>query len=261
MVTPTFWRQTISWAFGSLLLALTSIVHAETPQEQAQTAWSAQQNGQTKRAIQQYEAVLKEGYYSAELYNNLGLAYAKQGILGQAIVQWERALRLQAQHPEAQHNLAVAQQHIRRPITATPSIALVQGWRYLHQLQSAQGWGILFLLLWSGSIVLVGYAWKQGKKDWKQQASSKWALSLLLFSLLPLSWGIAQQAQEQDKDIAIVIAKEAGIRPYPELSSEEMEILSEGVRLRKIEEEGEWVKVELPNYLVGWVPKSLIEEV
>ncbi|MGH1338493.1 MAG: hypothetical protein ACRBFS_20425 [Aureispira sp.] len=241
-----------------MLLTLTTIAQ---PTEQAQKAWEAQQNGQIKLAIQYYEEIVKEGYYSKELYNNLGLLYSQQGALGKAIVQWERALRLEAQNQEATHNLAVAQQHIHNPITATPSIAIVQSWRDLQQMQTAQAWGLLFLLLWSVSIGLLGYAWKMGKADWKKQITSKWALGVLLFSVLPLSLGVAQQAQEQERTIAIVIAKKAGLRPYPELSSEEMEVLSEGIRLRMVDEAGEWVKVELPNYMVGWVPKSLIEQV
>lgn len=227
----------------------------------AQTALQAQQNGQLKKAIQNYKQVLEQGYFSPALYNNLGLAYAKQGQLGQAIVQWERALRLEAQYPEAQHNLKVAQQHINHPIPSTPPIALVQAWQKLYQSLSAQAWGILFLLLWSSSLALGALAWKKGGAAWKSQQATKIALGIVLFSLLPLTLGIAQQAHEQEKRVAIVVAEQAGLRPFPELSSEEVEILSEGIRLRLLEEEGEWAKVELPNYLVGWVPKSLIEQV
>lgn len=229
--------------------------------ELAQTALQAQQNGQLEKAIQSYEQVLEQGYFSPALYNNLGLAYAKQGQLGQAIVQWERALRLEAHYSEAQHNLAAAQQHIAYPIPSTPPIALVQAWQTIHQSLSAQVWGFLFLLLWSSSLALGALAWKKGGAAWRSQQEVKIALAIVLFSLLPLTLGIAQQSHEQEKRVAIVVAEQAGLRPFPELSSEEMEILSEGIRLRLLEEEGEWVKVELPNYLVGWVPRSLIEQV
>lgn len=227
----------------------------------AQQAVEAQQNGQDKTAIQSYEKVLAQGHYSAELYNNLGLAYAKQGTLGKAIVQWERALRWNAQSADAQQNLKAAQQYIARPITATPPIFLVRGWQQLHQWCSAKSWALLFLLFWGLAFVAFGLAWKKDPAHWKEQVASKVALGILVLSFVPLGLAWAQQNQEQETNVAIVIAKEAGLRPYPELSSKEMEVLSEGVRLYVLEQEGDWLKVELPNYLVGWVPKSLVERV
>lgn len=226
-----------------------------------QQALEAQNRGDLQPAINIYEAVLQQGYCSAELYNNLGLAYAKTGQLGKAILQWERALHYQPNYAAAQHNLQAAQQHIRRPVTATPPIALVRGWLALRQLCSAQTWGLLFLLLWGLSWGLAVYVWTKDKEAWKTQKASKIVIGCLVLSLLIMVLGVGQQMQEQEQNIAIVTAKEAGLRPYPELSSEEMEILSEGVRLRLMEEQGDWIKVELPNYLVGWVPKRLVERI
>jgi tetratricopeptide (TPR) repeat protein len=229
--------------------------------QQAQEALEAQQNGQMANAIARYEQVLQQGYYSANLYNNLGLAYAKQGQLGRAIVQWERALRQEPLNEDAQHNLRAAQQHIARPITATEPIALVKFWRGLHHQATAEAWGWLFVLLWSMAVLAMGYAWQAAGAAWRSHVGTKIALVVLLLSSLPLSLGLAQQAQEQERGTAIVVAQQAGMRPYPELSSEEMEVLSEGVRVQIIDTDGEWVKIQLPNYLVGWLPKSLLEQV
>lgn len=261
MFTRGLWITGIWW---SLLIIITNNkLHAAPSMDSSllyvQQAWEAQNRGDLQPAIQIYEAILKQGYCSAELYNNLGLAYAKMGQLGKAILQWERALHYQPYYTEAQHNLQAAQQHISRPITATPSIALVQGWLALRQTCSAQTWGFLFLLLWGLSWGLGVYLWKKNQETWKTQKETKVIIGLLALSLLIFVLGLGQQRQEQEQNIAIVIAKEAGLRPYPKLSSEEMEILSEGVRLRLIEEEGDWIKVELPNYLVGWVPNRLVE--
>lgn len=259
MSRQPFWIQVA--LVGILIMSNALAGLAEPIDKTLQKAWEAQQNDQTKTTIQLYEEVLATGHYSTELYNNLGLAYAKQGALGKAIVQWERALHWDPQNQEAQHNLKAAQQHISHPITTTAPIALVQGWQHLQQTLSARSWGVIFLLLWVIICGLGGYAWKKGKTNWKSQKEIKWLLSLLLFSLLPLVLGLGQQAHEQTRNIAIVVVKKAGLRPYPELSSKEMEVLSEGIRLQMLEEQGEWVKVELPNYLVGWLPKSLIEQV
>lgn len=262
MFLPMCWIP--KWFCLILLMGMSGLALANPTEQnlqQAQTAFQAQQNGQLEKAIQNYGQVLQQGYFSPALYNNLGLAYAQKGQLGKAIVQWERALKLEAQYTEAQHNLAAAQQYIHHPISATPSIALVQVWQNIHQSLSAQTWGFLFLLLWSSSLALGAFAWKKGGNAWKSQQEIKLALGIFVVSWLPLTLGMSQQAQEQEKGIAIVVAEQAGLRPFPELSSEEMEILSEGIRLKILEQDREWVKVELPNYLVGWVPKSLIEQV
>src|SRR5437868_15297641 len=63
--------------------------------------------GQFKEAVNDYEALVKNGEYSANVFYNLGNAYFRVQDFGKAILNYERALALDRNHPEAQANLRV----------------------------------------------------------------------------------------------------------------------------------------------------------
>src|SRR5215471_7695650 len=71
----------------------------------ANTAFTA---GQFKSAIQQYQAVVQSGEWSANLFYDLGNAYFRDSDFGRAILNYERALQLDRNHPEADANLRIA---------------------------------------------------------------------------------------------------------------------------------------------------------
>lgn len=65
------------------------------------------------QAIAAYEEALKLDYESGPLYYNLANAYFKQGILGEAIVNYLRAQRLMPDDADLKANLAYAQSLIK----------------------------------------------------------------------------------------------------------------------------------------------------
>src|SRR6266496_4195519 len=79
------------------LLAQTDAEFAKANQEYAQ--------GHFKEAIAGYEAPVRAGQWSANLFYDLGNAYFRVGDFGSAILNYERALALERHHPEATSNL------------------------------------------------------------------------------------------------------------------------------------------------------------
>ena len=66
-----------------------------------------------------YQTLLDE-QPDATLYYNLGNSRFKQGELAQAILNYERALRLKPNYKDAQYNLAFAQSRITDNIVEQP---------------------------------------------------------------------------------------------------------------------------------------------
>src|SRR5437868_15512524 len=64
--------------------------------------------GHFKEAISSYEALVQKREWSANLFYDLGNAYFRTGDFGRAILNYERALRLDPHHPEADANLRIA---------------------------------------------------------------------------------------------------------------------------------------------------------
>src|SRR5437899_6099986 len=82
------------------LLAQADAEFAKANQEFAQ--------GHFKEAISGYEALIRAGQWSANVFYDLGNGYFRTGDFGRAILNYERALALERHHPEATANLQIA---------------------------------------------------------------------------------------------------------------------------------------------------------
>ena len=71
------------------------------------------ENKDFESAARMYENIRSQGFESAELYFNLGNAYFKQGKLGEAILNYMRAQRLNPSDEDIRHNLEFARQFSR----------------------------------------------------------------------------------------------------------------------------------------------------
>src|SRR5437879_6303877 len=83
--------------------------------------------GHFKEAISGYEALIRDGQWSANVFYDLGNAYFRAGDFGRAILNYERALALAQHHPEATANLQIARDEAH-------ALELQQAWpeRYLQ---------------------------------------------------------------------------------------------------------------------------------
>src|SRR5712671_2218078 len=77
--------------------------------------------GHFKEAISSYEALIRDSQWSANIFYDLGNAYFRTGDFGRAILNYERALALEPNHPETQANLRIARDEAR-------GLELPQGW-------------------------------------------------------------------------------------------------------------------------------------
>src|SRR5437899_7948381 len=77
--------------------------------------------GNFKAAIADYEAIVGSGQWSANLFYDLGNAYFRHGDFGRAILNYDRALRLDRHHPEADANLRIARDQTHSLELAPPA--------------------------------------------------------------------------------------------------------------------------------------------
>lgn len=216
--------------------------------------------GQYTEAITAYTAIVDSGMVSSALYNNLGLAYYQDQQLGKAIVSFERALRLDANNTDAQHNLATAQQQITETTVQVKDIFIVRAWNNIRGSLSANGWGLLFFLTLCLGVGALS-VWQLGKNSQQKQKAFWTGLVVLGLSLLPLIWGLQQRAWELDSQTAVIIKEKVGMREAPNLGSEEIELVHEGNTVELLDIENSWTKIRLSNGLIGWLPNSMIEKI
>src|SRR5438105_6141781 len=115
--------------------------------EKANSEYAA---GNFKEAISDYNTLVQSGEWSANLFYNLGNAYYRAGDYGHAILNYERALRVDWQHPEAQANLRVARDETHG-LELTPSLFE----RYVSAGNSASFTVAAAVLFWLAVVLLV----------------------------------------------------------------------------------------------------------
>src|SRR5437870_8112232 len=93
--------------FFCLIFGMALSVFAQPDAEFAK-ANQAFAQGHFKEAIANYEALIRDGQWSANVFYDLGNAYFRTGDFGRAILNYERALALAQHHPEATANLQIA---------------------------------------------------------------------------------------------------------------------------------------------------------
>src|SRR4029077_10067397 len=96
----------------SLVLGIATVAYAQSDPDFT-TANQEYAQGHFKEAISGYEALVRAGQWSANLFYDLGNAYFRTGDFGHAILNYERALALERHHPEATANLQIARDEAR----------------------------------------------------------------------------------------------------------------------------------------------------
>src|ERR1044072_5583581 len=102
----------IAFAVAALTFFLTMSAFAQPDADFAKANQDFAQ-GHFKEAISDYEALIRDGQWSANVFYDLGNAYFRTGDFGHAILNYERALVLQRHHPEAKANLQIAREEAR----------------------------------------------------------------------------------------------------------------------------------------------------
>src|SRR6266571_6899824 len=112
--------------FFCLIFGMALSVFAQPDAEFAK-ANQAFAQGHFKEAIANYETLIRDGQWSANVFYDLGNAYFRTGDFGRAILNYERALALERHHPEATANLQIARDEAR-------ALEMQQSWpeRYLQ---------------------------------------------------------------------------------------------------------------------------------
>ncbi len=138
-------------------IAILTVIAAESLHPTFDAAVTAQADGNHAEAIAIYERLVSEGVVNADLFYNLGNAYAMTDRIGPAIANYRRALHIRPRFTQAQENLSRCLDSARRglapPLEAPWRQALttwsnslhVGGLKVILVLLNAAFWALLAL--------------------------------------------------------------------------------------------------------------------
>ena len=205
-----------------------------------------------------YEQVLVE-QPAPEVYYNLGNAYFKQGELAQAILAYERALRLKPSFKDAKHNLQFAQSRIIDNIEDTQSFFLSNWLKAVRNALRQRVWIIvsisLFILALLGFFI---FAFSQ-TIGLRKTAFYISIVSLIISVVACVNAGSLYQRDTQRSE-AIITQGIVNAKSSPDRSGNDLFTVHEGTKVEITEVIGDWCCVQVGNN-IGWMPLAYLERI
>ena len=234
------------------LLASLGLVASVLAQSDAQFVKANQEysSNHFKEAIDEYQALVGAGEWSANLFYDLGNAYFRNGDFGRAILNYERALALEPHHPETQANLRIARDEAR-------ALELRPSWaeRYLRFATVNQYSIAAAVVFWVAAFSITGLILSRHRSAGLITLS---AFSLAIFGLLAVAILWIDHAGK-DRTLAIVTSKETEARVATADNANRVLALPPGSQIKIVQQRGDWVYATLPNNLNGWIPAKSAE--
>jgi tetratricopeptide (TPR) repeat protein len=245
--------------FGISLLALifiivlSSLVSAQSAERSFYKANDLYAEGRYDEAIEEYKGLLERGHESGNLYYNLGNSYFKTGRLGEAILYYERSMRLMPRDGDLESNYRHARSLVKGNIY-TPSGAWLLKFVYnMFDQFTVNELTVLLSIIYGMIIVvlLIGVFFKV-----KRQVVITISVLTVIFGLALLS--LSNKISLLDKE-AIVTTESAEVKFEPFERATTHFTLYEGMRVKKILRKDGWFKIERLDGKIGWIKNTALE--
>ena len=207
-----------------------------------------------------WQGILDAGLSSADLYYNAGNAYFKLGETGKAILNYERAAKLDPSSADIRYNLEYARSTTQDRIDSVPPFFLKTWLRKVSYLFSSNAWAVLSIVFFALALALT-LLFLLGPSPAARKTGFFTAIAALLLALS--GWGFAdsQKREAEARDEAVVMRAVSPVKSTPssEASSKDLFILHEGTRVRILDAVASWYNIELADGRQGWVRSSDLE--
>ncbi|MEO5719865.1 MAG: hypothetical protein ABIR71_00160 [Chthoniobacterales bacterium] len=210
------------------------------------------QAGNFREAVAHYQSAIDAGTRNAALFYNLGNASYRAGDSAGAILNYERALLLQAHHPEARANLHLVQDKAR-------ALQLRSTWweGILARATPNQFSIALAVSFWLAAFCFA--AW--GLAARRSPVLFLVAVLALLASGIAVGVLYALETGRHGQAFAIVTGEKVQARVATADNAGSVLVLPPGSEVRILSTRGDWIYAALPNDLRGWIPAESVQRV
>ena len=245
----------------ALFLSLGFSMNART--QDPDSLWTAgvqaYTDGKFADASAAWTAIEESGQKSAKLYYNLGNAWFKQGDYPKAVLNYERALRLDPSCSDARYNLEFMGSFVQDKIEPVPEFILKSVARKVCYAMDSNVWAVMFLVLLAAALMM-GLLFLLGSSAGRRRAGFYCGIVLLLLSAGALSFSVWQKSDSVKTDTAIVMSPVSSVKSSPSSgSSKDLFVIHEGTKVKILDEVGDWKNISLADGRQGWIKTADIE--
>ena len=214
-----------------------------------------------------YLKALEVGGSSTTLYYNLGNAYYRQGNLGKAIVNYERALKLDPTNADARANLEFVNSKITDKQIDSGSY-MDSVWEGTVGMFHADTWAVIALVLFAIFLgALAAYIFSSAVAVKKASFFGGLIVFILTVCAVIISFAAANRVNSDKYAIILPPSSQLSTSPREARSqSEQAFLLHEGTKVEIIDSianpgEGMWYEVLVGHGERAWVKASEVEKI
>ncbi|MGD9978395.1 MAG: tetratricopeptide repeat protein [Bacteroidales bacterium] len=235
--------------------ALLGSILAQKPELLVEKADKRYTEGKYQDAIDNYEAVVGQGLQNAELYYNLGNAYFKIKNIPAAILNYERAYRLNPNSEDIRFNLDLAKTYTVDKIEALPEFFFVSFVKRVKFEYSSNSWAYIAAISFAVTLALTLFFWFSSSFSVRRLAFSLGILLVLIF-VVSLMFSVSLKNRAINQNEAIVFAPVVSVKSSPDNSGKDLFILHAGTKVELVRPLGDWYEVKIADGNKGWLLKS-----
>jgi len=220
---------------------------------------SAYADGRWEDAESAWTTIRQAGLEAPELYYNIGNACYKSGDVAHAILNYERALKLDPSYTDARFNLEFANAQIQDKIEVVPEFFLETWGRKACWLLPSNVWAILFIAGFAITLALA-LMYILGRRSRNRKIGFFAGIAMLILSMIALDFAFWQRTDYRSADKAIITRAVSSVKSSPSGdTSTDLFILHEGTKVTILDSVGEWLNIQLSDGRQGWLRSSEME--
>lgn len=224
------------------------------------SASAAYAKAEYTKAAKFYETILAGGQEAPDVYFNLGNAYYKSNNIAHAILNYERAVKLNPDNADYNFNLKLANQRIEDKIDEAPQLFLTEWKNGIASLLSEKGWSQLFIVLIILSLTLFALFTAASNRGLKQLGffggSVLIVLSIATFFMAKNKYFLTVNGTE-----AVITAPSITVTGSPNEKGTKLFIIHEGTKVNITRDATDWVEIKIANGNTGWIKRSQLERI
>jgi len=214
-------------------------------------------NDRFSEAADYYEQILKAGFESPSVYYNLGNAYFRIGQIGRAILNYERALKLDPDDDDIFYNIKFAQTQTADKVESLPGLFIFGWWDNLLSLFPLTIWIVLFFIFYYLFVACAGF-YLIPQNLLSPKFSYVAGIIVLLISILMLLISSAKAQKHSSDDYGIIISQSVSVKSSPDENSPDSFLVHEGLKVKIEDSFKNWLRIKLADGNDGWLPKKSV---
>lgn len=248
----------VIYTIALILTSLTIMAQGNTTKAAGDQAYS---EGRYADAIEIYETLIGGNNTSLSLYYNLGNAYFRNNEPGKAILNYERALKVNPNDDDTKENLKFVQSTIidKVPVDEIP---FYKSWgRAFASIFTMDMWAIIGIV--SFLFVLVALFIHFFKTNLRRTTLTLTIVCILITLVANIS-AHTLYVECKDKNEAVILEEMVVVKSSPDNSGTELTKIHEGLKVKIIDNSlNEWTRIEANNgnRVVGWVKSKSLEKI